>query len=593
MEWKKKLNVLFLLICCSFVNAQVKNGRNAVLGEVPYQVALKIATIKNFEGIPVPLNEYIDEDEITCGGFLLNSQWVLTAAHCINYGPDIDFYIDAFEVIAGSIYALPQPLDDGERQSQFSWNFYVHESYRDSKIMWREDRFDIGLLYLTEKMNVNNWVQPAILAHMNNDMGLGWNCRVSGWGVYRETYDAQNDNYLRHKPLNLKVAENMHVISERYNQFIYKGYLNENYKNLFCYADQECQNDEECQSAFVGDSGGPVACRQTDQNQFGNVVHGVVASACTKFDVAGNMFHPCNAVKPSSFINWIEEKVRSKTKNLIIKQQGSDAVRGSAPYHVSIEAKYSNKDDMIIICQGAILSKRWILTAASCVDDDPLQHTKGPQRGSFNLGEDPQRLERLRVKAGLHHGNSLQIETTDKWYQHKSYGKTNEQYDKHNIALIFLSKNLNFETENIKPVSLITESSAEKCKVSGWEYNYETENSLHYEDPLQVRQVEILDYKKCSSPMLKPRAMELFLGYHLCTEQERGKPTISVEAGTSLICQDPIRGGEGIFGVASFGGYWERVGGGAGPKVFTRIEPNFQWITEKQAEIEEEQGIRQ
>jgi len=455
------------------------------------------------------------------------------------------------------------------------------------------------LLFLNEKINLDDYfhgrVQSAILAHMNNDVDLGWNCRVSGWGVLDETYDAQRGKYVRRKPLILRVANKMHAIEDHYNKFKYKGlildvYTTENYQNMFCYADRDCKINQKCQSAYKGDSGGPIACRQSDENEFGNVVHGIVACGGGNFEEAGSKFYPCNAVKPSSFINWIEEKVRSKTKNLIIKQQGSDAVRGSAPYHVSIEAKYSNKDDMIIICQGAILSKRWILTAASCVDDDPLQHTKGPQRGSFNLGEDPQRLERLRVKAGLHHGNSLQIETTDKWYQHKSYGKTNEQYDKHNIALIFLSKNLNFEIENIKPVSLITESSAEKCKVSGWEYNYETQ-SLNYENPLQVRQVEILGYKKCSSPMLKPRAMQLFFGQQICTKQEHGKPTISVEAGTSLICKDPIRGTEGVFGVASFGGYWERVGGGAGPKVFTRIEPNFQWITEKQAEIEEEQGI--
>ena len=90
--------------------------------------------------------------------------------------------------------------------------------------------------------------------------------------------------------------------------------------------------------------------------------------------------------------------------------------------------------------------------------------------------------------------------------------------------------------------------------------------------------------------MLRPRAMQLFLGHHVCAEQERGRPTISVEAGTSLICKDHI--GEGIFGVASFGGYWERVGGGAGPKTFTRIEPYIGWIMEKQEEIERLNGLR-
>ena len=84
--------------------------------------------------------------------------------------------------------------------------------------------------------------------------------------------------------------------------------------------------------------------------------------------------------------------------------------------------------------------------------------------------------------------------------------------------------------------------------------------------------------------MLKPIALQLFYRHQVCTQQERGRPTISVEAGTALICKQ----GEDyrVFGVASFGGYWERVGGGAGPKVFTRMVENLHWIMSKQKEIE-------
>ena len=191
------------------------------------------------------------------------------------------------------------------------------------------------------------------------------------------------------------------------------------------------------------------------------------------------------------------------------------------------------------------------------------------------------------VKAVLDHEYSLQIETTDVWYQHENYEKTNEKYDKHYIALIYLQFDLNIENNKIKLISMNKANHAENCTVSGWEYNYETETE-HYENPLQVRQVEILDDNKCSSPMLKPRAMQDFIGQQVCTKQEHGKPTISVEAGLSLIRKDSIHGVEEIFVVASFGGYWERVGGGAGPKVFTRIEPNLAWITSKEIETKME-----
>jgi len=278
----------------------------------------------------------------------------------------------------------------------------------------------------------------------------------------------------------------------------------------------------------------------------------------------GGRSDPCVAVKPSAHIRWIEEKVRRKTPNLILKQEGSDAGRGDAPWHVSISALIKITEGYKIVCQGAILSERWILTAASCVDDDPID---------------------IMVEAGRNGGNK-QTEYTIRRFKHKDY-KVNDKYDKHNIALIFLNNDLNFDGDYVKPIQFLTVYPAEDCKVFGWEYNYETKPNA-YENPLQVRQVEIIDSKRCISPMLKPKALQFFLSsrHHICTEQEHGRPTISVEAGTALICKGRNNQDYGIFGVASFGGHWERVGGGAGPKTFTSIAENLTWITGKQKEIE-------
>ena len=593
MAWKYKLSFLFLLTCSSSVNSQVKNGRNAREGEIPYQVSVKyergriFGWTRNFVFPQRPFN-----DNVLCGGTLLNALWVMSAAHCLDVENN---FIDEYRVTAGSIYAARRP-NEAHRRSAVSRTFYVHEGYRENdKTMWTESRHDIGLLFLDTPIEYSDRVQPAVLSHANSDPRKGWNCRYSGWGICgQRVVNGELENSYEDI---LKVAEDSSIINNKHC-IKYSEYNKKNYENLICFADvsrdvffNRKRTENECQSCCRGDSGGPVACRESKQDEFGSVVHGVISFGETVFRTAGQKKTPDAAVKPSSFVNWIDEKVRSKTKNLIIRQQGSDAERGSAPYHVSIEGKYSNRNDVMIICQGAILSKRWILTAASCVDNNPLQHTKGPQRGELNLGVDPQELQSVTVKAGLHE-NRLQEKTTHEWYQHRLYDKNIDKYDIHNVALIFLRTDLDFETEYVKPIRLIAAKRAKKCKVLGWEYDYETESDS-YENPLQVRQVKILDDKKCSSPVLKPRALQSFLGYQICTKQEDGKPTISVEAGTSLVCKDPIRGDEGVFGVASFGGYWERVGGGAGPKVFTRIEPNLDWITSKQAEIETLYGFRE
>ena len=152
---------------------------------------------------------------------------------------------------------------------------------------------------------------------------------------------------------------------------------------MFAHCSIEVENPGECSGNTSGDSGGPVACEQRlpADNRY-DVVHGVVSCGANEWEMKGHWSRPCKAVKSVDYVGWMEEKMRSQTPNMIFKQRGSDAEDHDAPYHVSISVKYRNRDHEIIVCQGAIIGKRWVLTAASCFDKYPLEHTKGPHRNN-------------------------------------------------------------------------------------------------------------------------------------------------------------------------------------------------------------------
>jgi elastase-2 len=140
-------------------------GSDAELGEFPYQALLYTTRIENSRP-----NRYL------CGGSLLNSEWVLTAGHCIVGASKI-------EVVLG----ITDRLKYGKNGiSQTAKKWFLHEKYQPFSFHSTLAN-DVALVQLEKKLEENEYIQYIDLEtdpKAKYSKGM-----ISGWG---KTYDAQS-----------------------------------------------------------------------------------------------------------------------------------------------------------------------------------------------------------------------------------------------------------------------------------------------------------------------------------------------------------------------------------------------------------------
>ncbi|XP_022615311.1 granzyme B-like [Seriola dumerili] len=112
----------------------------------------------------VLLEQHMEEGRIKhCGGFLLNEDFVMTAAHC---------QAKSYKVLLG----LHDVRNSKEIQHVFVEEAFPHKEYDEKEL-----KNDIMLLKLKSKAHFNKNVKPIALAGQD-DESLPKSCIVSGWG---------------------------------------------------------------------------------------------------------------------------------------------------------------------------------------------------------------------------------------------------------------------------------------------------------------------------------------------------------------------------------------------------------------------------
>ncbi|XP_011693610.1 PREDICTED: chymotrypsin-1-like [Wasmannia auropunctata] len=225
---------------------RIVGGDMATLGQFKYQVSLQ------------SYGEHI------CGGSIISSTHILTAAHCVND----DFYTNGMVVVSG----LTNLATNGEKHEIKC--IRIHPSYTGEKESgWKDD---IAVITLKKPIKMNDVQGPIPLASKDHVNG-GKRGIVSGWG--KTQISGSTSILLRWLEVNVLSQERcLH-----------------GHKNPRTNENQICTLEKVGKGACQGDSGGPLVV----DNELVGIVSWVLPCALGISDVYTNVYKYLDFVKES------------------------------------------------------------------------------------------------------------------------------------------------------------------------------------------------------------------------------------------------------------------------------------------------------
>ncbi|XP_070771039.1 transmembrane protease serine 3 [Enoplosus armatus] len=196
-------------------NTRIVGGNISKPGQFPWQVSLHFGS------------------EHLCGGSIVTSRWILTAAHCVYGFADPSMW-------AVHVGLTEQPVHGA--QSLAVEQIIHHARYRPKGL-----DYDVALMKLATPLDFNGFVEPICLPNYGEEFEEGTMCWISGWGATED--EGETSVVLRSAMVPL-------LSTKTCNQpEVYQGFIS---SWMICAGYLEGGTDS-CQ----GDSGGPLACEDS------------------------------------------------------------------------------------------------------------------------------------------------------------------------------------------------------------------------------------------------------------------------------------------------------------------------------------------
>ncbi|XP_074143458.1 tissue-type plasminogen activator [Sminthopsis crassicaudata] len=222
-----------------------------------------------------------------CGGILIDSCWVLSAAHCFQES----LKAHELKVILGRTYR--EKKEENEQEFEVE-KYIIHENFVaetfDNDIALLQLRFKSDSLQCAQE---TNFVRTVCLPDAGLKMPDWTECELSGYGKHEETSPYYSE---RLKEAHVRLYPSSRCTSlHMFNKTITE--------NMLCAGDTRSGGTEvNLHDACQGDSGGPLVCMKNDRMHLIGIVSWGIG--CGEKDVPGVY------TKVINYLKWIEDKRR-------------------------------------------------------------------------------------------------------------------------------------------------------------------------------------------------------------------------------------------------------------------------------------------